>query len=110
MAERRWEPITTDESTLVAKPLFDAMVMEDIHGDRSLPNPAGTDESEWGEVFCETDDLIDQLVASEENPRWPGRQFTGYGKFKYEMLGSPVAWIADPAWTLPFSIVIDNSC
>ena len=70
--------------------------MEDGQGDRSLPDSAGTDESEWGEVFCETDYLIDQLVAPEEGPRWSGRQFTGYGGFKYQMLDPPVVWITDP--------------
>jgi len=91
MTERCWEPVATDESTLIAKALLDAMVVEDGHSDRSLPNPTGTDESEWGEVFCETDDLIDQLVAPEQGPRWSGRQFTGYGRFRYEIPDSPVA-------------------
>ena len=29
---------------------------------------AGTDECDWNEVLSEIDDLLDQLVASEEGP------------------------------------------
>ena len=53
--------VTADEPTIVPKPLFDAIVMEDGQGDRSLSNPPGTDESNWSEVFRETNHLLDQL-------------------------------------------------
>ena len=66
------------------------MVVEDGQSDRSFSNPAGTDESEWGEVFCEADDLINQFIAPEEGPWWSRRQFTGYGRFKDEIWDSLV--------------------
>lgn len=90
MGERGGEAVTTDESAVVAKPLLDAMVVEDGQGDGCLPDPTSTDESKWGEVFCKVDDLVDQIVTPEKGSWWPGRRFTGYGRFKYKTLGSSV--------------------
>ena len=64
------ELVATDEPTVVAESLPDAIIVEDGQGDRSLANPAGTDESDWSEMFCETNDLLDQVVASKEGSRW----------------------------------------
>jgi len=61
---RSGESVTTDEPTVVPKPLLDVIVMKDSQGDRSLANPAGTDEGDWCEAFRETDNLLNQLVAS----------------------------------------------
>jgi len=58
MGEGNCELIATDEPTIVAKPLLDAIVMKDRQGDRSLANPPGTDESSWSKVFCEANDLL----------------------------------------------------
>ena len=41
------ELITTDESTVVAKPFLDPIVVEDGQGNRGLANPARTNESDW---------------------------------------------------------------
>lgn len=65
--------VATNEPTVDAKPLFDAIVVEDSESDRGLPNPAWTDESNWSEVLRETDDFLNQLVPSEEDPRSRGR-------------------------------------
>ena len=71
MSVGRGELITADEPTVVAKPLFDANVMEDGQDDGRLANPTGADESDWHEMLCEIDDILDQLVASEEDSwRW----------------------------------------
>jgi len=48
MSARGGELVTTNESTVDAKPFLDAIVMKDSQGNRSLANPAGTDESNWG--------------------------------------------------------------
>ena len=67
----RW--VTTDESTVISKPLLDSVVVEDGQSNRCFPDPSWTNEGEWGEVFCETDDLLDQIVAPKTGPRWWGR-------------------------------------
>ena len=53
-----WELVATDEPAVVAKPLLDSIVVEDGQGDRSFPDPAGADESDWTKVFSEMDDLL----------------------------------------------------
>jgi hypothetical protein len=72
MGERGRELVTSDEPTILAEPLLDAMVMKDGQGDGCLPDPASADESDWSQVFHETDDPLDQFVASETGPwrRW----------------------------------------
>ena len=70
MRERGGEPVATDEPTVIAKTLLDAIVVEDNQGDARLANSASTDESDRSEDFCQTDDLLDQLTASEMGPRW----------------------------------------
>ena len=70
MRERGGEPVATDEPTVIAKTLLDAIVVEDNKGDARLANSASTDESDRSEDFCQTDDLLDQLTTSEMGPRW----------------------------------------
>jgi len=50
--------------------LFDAIVVENCESDRRLADSANANESEWGEVLPQTDELLDQLVSSKEVPRW----------------------------------------
>jgi len=83
------ELIATDESTVVTKPLLDAVIVQDGQSDRRLADSASTDKSNWGEIFRETDDLLDQLVASEEDSRWRGWGFSGYTGLKYK---TPAHW------------------
>ena len=77
MSARRWELVTTDEPTVVSELLPDATVVEDSQSDRGLPNPACTNKCDWSAIFCEADDLLDQFVASETDPWWWGRHFSG---------------------------------
>ena len=70
MSSRGGELVTTDESTVYSEPFLDAIVVEDGKSDGSFTNPPWTDESDWGEVFCQTDDLLDQVVPPEAGPRW----------------------------------------
>jgi len=62
--------VATDKPTIVTKSSFDAIAVEDGQSGRSLANSARTDQSDWGQGFCETNDLFDQIVASKEDPRW----------------------------------------
>jgi hypothetical protein len=95
MSERGGEFVATDEPTVMAKPLLDAIVVEDGQSDGGLSNSAGTDESDGREVFCETNDLLDQLVASKDGPRrlWWG--FSGYPGCKYQIPDPLLVEIAD---------------
>jgi len=59
MSARGGELVTANEPTVLTEPPLDAFVVENSQGDRRLPNPAGTDESDWSEMFCEANDLLD---------------------------------------------------
>ena len=65
MSERGGELVTANEPTVVTETLFDAIVVEDGESDGRLANSASTNESEWSEVFRQTDELLDQLVSSK---------------------------------------------
>ena len=80
------ELVTTYEPTVVTKSLFNAVVVKDGQSDGRLADPAGTNKSNWSQVFCEANDLLDQLVASKEVPRWRGWEFSGYARFKNETM------------------------
>jgi len=58
-----------DESTVFAKLFFDAIVVEDGKNDGGLPNPTGTNQSDWGAFLCQSYDLLDQLITSNNVPR-----------------------------------------
>jgi hypothetical protein len=75
MEVRSWELITADESPVFAKPVLDAIVVEDGQRDGRFPDAPCTDESDGFEVFGETDDLLDQFVTSETRPGRRGRRF-----------------------------------
>ena len=95
MGERGGELVATDEPTVSAEPLPDAIVVEDSQGDGGLPASASTDESERREVLCTADYLLDQLVASKEDPRWRGLGLSGHARYKYEIQYPLVVEIAD---------------
>ena len=90
MSECGRELVASDEPTVVAKPLLDAIVMEDGQSDGCFSNPSSTDEGHRGEVFRETNDPLNQLATSEAGPwcRW-GR-FARYPGCKRGRLGSLV--------------------
>ena len=76
MNARRGELIAADESTVTAKPFFDAMMVEDGECNRCFPDPPCTDEGDGFEVFGKTDDLFDQLLTPETDSRWWGRHLS----------------------------------
>ena len=73
MSTRCRKLVTTNKSAVVTKSTFDATMVEDGQRDGCLANPSGTDESNGCQIFCKTNDLLDQLVAPETCLRWWGR-------------------------------------
>ena len=83
---RSGELVATDESTVNAKPFLDAIVMEHAQRNRCLADPSGTNESDGSQVFSETDDLVDQIIAPITGPwrrRW---RLPMYAKCKHQPL------------------------
>jgi len=70
MCTRGREFVARNESTVIAKPLLDTIVVEKGQGNGGLANPASTDEGDRNEVLGEIDYLLDQFVTSKEGPRW----------------------------------------
>ena len=89
------ELVATDESTVVAKPFLDAVIVEDSQGNGCLSNSARTDESSWSEGFYETNDLLDQVVTSKEGPRWRWWGFSRHTGCRYKILDPLAVEIAD---------------
>ena len=73
------ELVATDESTVVSEPFPNAIVVEDGQSDGRFPDSPCADESDWGEVFGETNEILDQFIASETGPRRWGWGFTNGG-------------------------------
>ena len=73
METRSGKLIATDESTVIAKSVLDTRVMEDGESDGGFSDPPCTDESNRLEVFGETNDLLDYVVAAKTDPRRRGR-------------------------------------
>ena len=61
-------------------------MVEDGQSDGRFPNPPWTNESDWGEIFCEADDLLNQVVASETDPRPWGWGLPRRGRLGFEVL------------------------
>jgi hypothetical protein len=75
MSARSGKLITTDKPSVLAKSIFDPIVVEDSEGNRRFPDPPCTNESDGFDVFGESDNLLDQLVTPETVPRGRGRRF-----------------------------------
>ena len=59
MSARGGELVATDESTVGAEPLLNAIVVEDCQSDRGLANTAGANEGDGVKVLSEIDYLLD---------------------------------------------------
>ena len=59
MGEGGGELVASDDPPIVTETLLDAVVVEDRQSDGCFANPPWTDESDWGEAFCEVNDLVD---------------------------------------------------
>jgi len=66
MCGRGREFVTTNESTVMTKPLLDPVVVEDGQSDRGFADSANTNQSDRGKLLGEIDYLLNQLVASKE--------------------------------------------
>ena len=74
MNARGGELVATDKPTVGSESFLDAIVVEDGERDGSFPDPPCAYEGDWGEIFCEANDLLDQILASETGPgRWGRR-------------------------------------
>ena len=81
MCRRSWKLVAADESTVLVKPLLDAVMVKDSESERCFANPP-TPMSDWFQVFCEANDLPDRLVSSETGPRRWGRRFSNKGTIR----------------------------
>jgi hypothetical protein len=73
---RRRETITTDETTVITKPVLDAVVVENREGDRRFPDPTRSYESNRFEVPGKANDFLDEFLPPEAGSgRW-GRWFS----------------------------------
>jgi hypothetical protein len=75
----------------MSKPLLDPFVVENRQGDRRLPDSASTNQGNWNKAISQINYLLDQLVASEERPRWQRRGFSEYAAFRCKMMVPSVA-------------------
>ena len=77
-------------------------MVEDSESDGGFPNPPWTNESDWGEVVSETDNLLDQFVTPKTAPCWWGRELTGCAICIYEVLGASVVEVTGlvRAWVM----------
>ena len=91
MSTRCRKLITTDKSAVIAKSILDATVAEGGQCDGCLADPSGTDESDGRQIFCETNDPLNQLVASETRPWRRRREFSGCARYRCKVLDS--CWI-----------------
>ena len=53
------ELVATDKPAVILKLCLDTIVVENRESDGCFADPPWTDESDWGEAFCEVDDLVD---------------------------------------------------
>lgn len=90
--------VATYEPSAISKSRFDTIVVEDSQGYRRFPNSPRAYESHWGEVYCETNNLLDQFVASKTSPRRRWRGFARYARYKYEILDPPASGPRSLTW------------
>jgi hypothetical protein len=86
VSARSGKLITSDKPSVLANSIFDPIVVEDGEGDRRLPDPPCADESDGFEVFCESDNLLNQLVTPETVPGGRWRGFTGLDDGKHSFV------------------------
>ena len=92
---RSGELVAAEESSVIAKSLLDAIVVEDGKGDRRFTNATCADESDRTESLYQTDDLLDQLTTSKTGLGWWGRQFSERDAMKYQLANPNDARSAD---------------
>jgi hypothetical protein len=88
VGERGRELVAADEPAVVAKLMFDAVVVEDSQSNRRLADSASAKQGNGGQILRKGNDLLDQIVTSEENSRWWGRQLPTCSRCRYETVNS----------------------
>ena len=83
MGVRGRELVAADEPTVVAKPPLDTIMVENGKCNRGFADSAGTNESDWNQVLCEIDYLLDELNASEEGSWRQRRGFSRCARFEF---------------------------
>ena len=76
MRARNRELIAADEPTVTTEQFLDATVVENGTSNGCLSDPPCTDQGNRLEVFCNFDDLLDQLLTSKKTLWRRGRRFT----------------------------------
>ena len=82
MGMRGRELVAADESTVVAKPSLDTIMVENSKRDGGFADSPGTDESDWNKVLCGIDHLLYELITSEEGSWRQRRGFSRCARFE----------------------------
>jgi hypothetical protein len=98
MGTRSWKLIATNESTVFAKPLLDAIMVEDCQGNRCFPDSACADKSDGSEVFSEANDLLNQITASETRPGRRWWRFPESSRIEFELLDQIEIGVINLVW------------
>ena len=80
---------------MIAKPLLDAIVVEDGQSDIRFPDSTWADESDRCTVPSKANDLLNKLVTPETGPRWWEWGFRRCAGFKCKILSPLVVYVAD---------------
>ena len=73
MSTRSWKLVATNESAVIAKPGLDAIVMKNGESDRGFSDAPRPDGSDGFEVFSESNNLLDEVIAPKTSPERRGR-------------------------------------
>ena len=73
-------------------------MVEDGQSNSRFPNPPWTNESNWGEVFCKANNLLNQLITPKTDSWWWGWGFTRYTGCKCKRLDLSMIGITDLVW------------
>ena len=70
------ELVATDKPTVFSEPFLDTIMVKNSQSDGCFSNTPCTNKSDWSELFCEIDDLLDQFITPETGSRLRRRQFS----------------------------------
>ena len=77
MSARSGKLVATNESTVIAEPFLDTVVVKDSEGDGCFPDAPCANKGSRFEIFDMTNDLLDEPIAPEKGLRRRGRRFSG---------------------------------
>jgi len=88
MSPRYRRPVAAGGSAVIAESILGATVIEDGQRDRCLADTSSTGGSGMCQIFYETNNALDQIVAFETRPWLRGRQLSKYARWKFKVLDS----------------------